>query len=221
MVELELIVCLPGLLGDHRVFEPFLTRARQHVEAVALDLPPGSPRQAAAALQLPPGRHHFVTGSFGGLVAWCLDPARIASIACVSTLPDISMCPGRIRRQTALLRALPAPLVEAMYRRHQQRSLDEDGVPPQLHLRSLDKETLVGRLQGVLDWDLPPPPDVPTLWLLGATDTQSRQTPVEVLRHRPDAQVARIPGGHRPYASHPGPMLTRLRRFWDRVDRLS
>ncbi|MCP4806825.1 MAG: alpha/beta hydrolase [Proteobacteria bacterium] len=209
-----MIVCLPGLLGDRRIFEPFRAVAWTRHDLHLLDLPPGAPREAAAALELPPGRHHLLTGSYGGLVARCLPPERIASIACVATLPHPSLCPPGIRRTTRLLRHTPAPLVEALYRRHQRRSLALDGVPDELTLRSLDKRTLVQRLDGVLAWDLPPPPLVPTLWLLGATDPQAAWSVADVLAHRPDVEVAHVPGGHRPYASHPGPLLTRLERFW-------
>lgn len=211
---LELIVCLPGLLGDRRIFDPFVRVVAPSFEIVALDLPPGSPRQAARALELPPGRHHVLTGSFGGLVARCLPAERMASLACVATLPDIDLCPPGIRRRAQLLRLLPRRAVEALYARHTRRQAALDGVPPQVQLDPLDRDTLVDRLDGVLDWDLPPPPTVPTLWILGATDQQARWSTAEVLERRPDVEVAHVPGGHRPYASHPGPLFTRLRAFW-------
>ena len=211
------LLCLPGLLGDACVFEPFAIAASARRIVRAWDLPTGSPAEAAnalsARLQQP---HHVLTGSFGGLVARCLPPERLASLACVATLPDQDLVPESIRRRIAALDRLPDVLVEALYRRHSRRSLGLDGVPSVLidRTRGLDATTLRARLHGVLDWQLPPPPEVPTLWILGATDPQAAWSVDDVLARRPDVEVTHVPGGHRPYASHPGPLLTRLEQFW-------
>lgn len=211
------VLCLPGLLGAACVFEPFAALASARRIVRAWELPPGSPREAAALLaERLDEPHHLVTGSFGGLVARCLPPASIASLACVATLPDVSLTPPSVRARVRALEWLPAPAVERLYRRHSRRSLALDGVPSELIQKTsgLDAATLRGRLRGVLDWDLPEPPRVPTLWVLGASDAEAPWSVAEVLAHRPDVEVTHVPGGHRPYSSHPGPLLTRLERFW-------
>ena len=210
------LVCLPGLLGDARIFEPFARLARRSREVHCLDLPPGPPRQAARELDLPRGSFHVLTGSYGGLVARCLPPERMLSLACVATLPDRSLCPRSVELQSRMLARMPSTLVERLYARRLDRVLAEDGVRSELadRLHRLDRDTLVGRLRGVLDWDLPPQPQVPTLWVLGATDPMAPWSVGEILRWHPHVQACHVPGGHRPYASHPGPLLTRLQGFW-------
>ena len=201
-------MCLPGFLGDRRVFEPLAVLAHARFEVVTLDLPPGSPREAALALPAVDG--HYLTGSFGGLVASCLPPSRLRSLALVATLPAASLIPRSVRLQSRLLRRLPAPALEALYRRHSARSLEQDGVD--LESEGLDAVTLRARLRGVLEHDFVFP-SVPLLWVLGATDPQAPNSG-DVLRHQPLAEVCHVPGGHRPYASHPGPLLTELERWW-------
>lgn len=72
----------------------------------------------------------------------------------------------------------------------------------------------MARSRGVLDWDVGPLPPCPTLWILGATDPEAPWTKDEVLAHCPAVEVTHVPGGHRPWASHPGPLLARLEAFW-------
>jgi hypothetical protein len=194
------IVCLPGFLGDVRVFEPFrrLAHDRYEVHLMGLDEAP------------PPVHAHYLTGSFGGLVAAGLPPQRIRSLAMVGTLPDARLIPRAVRVQSRVLRRLPSPLLEPLYLHHSRRSLAADGV--ELDSRGLDAETLRRRLRFVLEHAFVFP-DVPTLFLMGATDAQA-PTSGQVLHHQPRAEVGHVPGGHRPYASHPGPLLTELERWW-------
>lgn len=198
------IVCLPGFLGDARVFEPFRRLASSRYEVLLLDLP----------LRGLPPRAHVLTGSYGGLVAAKLDPGRIRSLAMVGTLPSASLIPSSVRLQRRILGQLPERLVEGLYRRHSRRSLALDGVPD-LRGEGLAARVLLERLDEVLQHSFVFP-DVPTLWVLGATDPQA-PTSAQVLEHQPHAEVCHVPGGHRPYASHPGPLLTELERWWSSV----
>lgn len=218
-------LCLPGFLGDARVFEPIGPLLAARRSTYALDLPPGPPRAAAAALDraldaLGLDAVHLLTGSYGGLVARCLRPGRLRSWVTVATLPDRDLMHPGVRLQARLLRALPAPLVEASYRRHLRRELPRDGVPADLAMRmsarGLDAALLRARLQGVLDWDLGPLPPCPTTWVLGDTDPQARWTVAEVLARCPDVTVSHVSGGHRPYASHPAPLAALLEPLWAR-----
>jgi len=199
-VPRERIVCLPGFLGDARVFEPFARIARSRYEVIALDLPLSGPA--------PEG--HYLCGSYGGLVAAELAVERLRSLALVATLPGADLLPSSFRFQAALVRHLPGPLVERLYRNHSRRSLAADGAD--LQSRGLDATTLRTRLDRILHHRFVFPP-VPTLWILGATDPQA-PTAAEVLARQPHAEVCHVPGGHRPYASHSGPLLTELERWW-------
>lgn len=195
-----LVVCLPGFLGDVRVFHPFqrLAHARYEVRLQELDDPP------------PDRPAHVLTGSFGGLVAAGWPAHTLRSLAMVGTLPHPSLVPASVRLQSRLLQRLPTAVLEPLYRRHSARSLAADGVD--LQTRGLDARTLRRRLRFVMQHDFVFP-DVPTLFVMGATDPQA-PTSGQVLRFQPHAEVAHVPGGHRPYASHPGPLLTELERWW-------
>ena len=220
---------LPGLVGDAREMSPLAATLAARRPVILCDLPPGGPRAAAALLTrrlkdaalLEDGPFDAVTGSFGGLVAACLPPGLLHTLAVIATLPSPALIPAAARRKTALLAAAPAPIVAWLYRRHQRAVLARDGLPEALITDlttgpGLTKDTLIGRLRGVLEWEVDPPPAVPTLWILGATDPETPWSAEEVLRHRPEVEVTHVPGGHRPYASHPGPLTTRLEGFWSR-----
>lgn len=205
------------------MFEPIGLTLAARRPTYALDLPPGAPRVAAAALErqlasMEIGSVHLLTGSFGGLVARCLPPERLRSWVTVATLPDRDLMPRGVKLQARLLRAMPGPLLEELYRRRLRRSLAQDGLPPDLVMRmsarGLDAETLRGRLRGVMDWDLGPLPPCPTTWVLGDTDPQARWTVAEVLARCPGVTVSHVSGGHRPYASHPAPLAALLDELW-------
>lgn len=222
------LVCLPGFLGDRRIFEPLAEAAEGAREIIAFDLPSGAPRKAARSLAprlAPLAPLHLLTGSYGGLVARCLPPGLLLSWATVGTLPARGLVPTAVERRSRAMAAVPAPLLERLYRRHLRRSLRRDGVPEDLALRlatrGLSKEELLRRARGVLAWDLDPLPPCPTLWILGATDPEAPWSPAQVLLSCPAVEVARVPGGHQPFATHPGPLLARLAAFWASVERRS
>jgi pimeloyl-ACP methyl ester carboxylesterase len=220
---------LPGLFGDAREMSPLAETLSARRPVLACDLPPGGPRAAAATLVkrlrdadlLEGGPFDAVTGSFGGLVAACLPPGTLSTLAVIGTLPSPALISPAARLKTTLLAAAPAPIVERLYRRHLRAVLARDGLPEGLIAEllagpGLTKETLLGRLRGVIVWEVDTPPAAPTLWILGATDPETPWSVEEVLRHRPEVEVTHVPGGHRPYASHPGPLTTRLEGFWSR-----
>lgn len=205
------------------MFEPLAPLLSPRRAVWAFDLPPCAPRQAAALIlreldELGLSEVHLLTGSYGGLVARCLPAARLVSWATVATLPDRDLMAPGVTWEARALRLLPAPALEALYRRHLRRALAQDGVPRDLALRmarrGLGRRALLARLQGVLDWDLDPLPPVPTLWVLGDTDPQARWTVAEVLARCPRVTVSHVSGGHRPYASHPAPLAELLEGFW-------
>ncbi len=213
------MVCLPGIRGDARIFTP-LTALHPAVSWVLLDLPPGGPALAAARLRsvLPAGRFHLLTGSFGGLVARFLPAPRIASIACIGTLPSKAFLQPRMIRQAQLLMTLPDRLLGPLYERHARRSLTAAGLPlapvAQLLDRPIDPPVLRGRLRSVLAGHHGRVPALPVAWIHGTDDPQITWSRADLQRAVPHAQVFEVPGGHFPHATHPGDLWTSLHHGW-------
>lgn len=225
-LDLPPVLCLPGVLGDALVFEPFAELMAGRRRVFLADLPPGDPWRSAAILARrleATGPFHVVTGSFGGLVCHKLPAHLVLSGAHVATLPSLEQRNQLQILKGRALRKLPAAIVEPLYARHLRDSLNEEGLPAELIERVLarerSKDELIGRLQCLLDDEFPErPEDRPTLWILGENDEQAPWSTPEVHAHHPNAQVARLPGGHRPYATQPGPLIARLEEFWAQVE---
>jgi pimeloyl-ACP methyl ester carboxylesterase len=218
------LVCLPGLVGDPRIFDPLLAALGEERPVRALELPPGTPfevaRQVSWTLRAwTAGPAHVLTGSWGGLAALCLPPEQVASLAVVATLPSPRFYPGWMTPARRALTLLPPPLVEAAYRRHLARELAADGVPPELALaivrRGLSRDLLLSRLRSARCRDIPRA-SAPTLWLAGSEDPQVSWTAHDLRESHPGVDSETVPGRHRPYASHPEALLERLRPFWSR-----
>lgn len=220
------ILCIPGVLGDALVFEPLVAQLADERRVFLADLPPGDPWRAAAIIARrleATGPFHVVTGSYGGLVCHKLPAHLVRSGAHVATLPSLAQRDQLQVLKGRVLRKLPAAIVEPMYQRHLRESLSAEGLDPQLIERVLGrprtKDELIGRLQCLLDDEFPERPESrPTLWILGEDDDQVPWSEAEVQAHHPQAQVARVPGGHRPYATHPEALLAHLRPFWAQVE---
>jgi len=216
------VVCLPGLLGDARVFEP-LFDVLADTEVSGLDLPPGSFTSAAKviAAKLEAGWDspvHLVTGSFGGLIALSLpESSLVRSITTIGTMPDKRFFPNAMARLLHGLKPMPSTWVETLYRQHISRSLARDGVPRPLRealsQRTIRKQVLLDRLTSIKT-ENPTGLDVPTLWLTGVDDDQTRWSDHDVVASYPKVIIDSIPGAHRPYASHPEALANRLRSFW-------
>lgn len=216
------VVCLPGIRGDSRIFEPFAAAAVAR-PVVLLDLPAGAPAVAAARLrdQLPSGPFHVVTGSFGGLVARFLPASQLVSLACIGTLPSPTHLDPGMARRAHLLMALPDRVLESLYARHSRRSFAQEGLPPALIARLLDRPlaaaVLRGRLRSVLGGHHGHVPACPVMWVHGAHDAQVRWSVEALQRAVPHATVLQTPGAHFPHASHPVALWSALARdSWPR-----
>ena len=213
------MVCLPGIRGDARIFAP-LTAQSPSVSWTPLDLPPGGPALAAARLRsaLPAGRFHLLTGSFGGLVARFLPPERIASLACIGTLPSPAFLRPQMVRQAQLLMALPDRLFQRLYGRYGRRSLTTDGLPTalvdQLLDRPIDATVLRTRLRSVLAGHHGTLPPVPVAWLHGTDDQQITWSPTDLHRTLPQVRLFEVQGSHFPHASHPAALWSILHHDW-------
>ncbi|MFT5586669.1 MAG: pimeloyl-ACP methyl ester carboxylesterase [Cognaticolwellia sp.] len=225
-VDLPPVLCLPGILGDALIFEPLAELLSSRRRVYLADLPPGDPWRAAALIARrveATGPFHVLTGSFGGLVCHKLPAHLVLSGAHVATLPSLEQRSSTQVLKGKILRKLPAAVVEPLYARHLRDTLNEEGVPADLVERILarprSKDELIDRLRCLLDDEFPERPEErPTLWVLGESDEQAPWSSPEVHAHHSNAQVARLPGGHRPYATEPGPLLTRLEEFWSQVE---
>ena len=191
-----------------------------------MELPAGSPFDAARAVSAAIRRRgggpvHLLAGSWGGLVARCLPPEQVLGMALIATLPHPRHCPAWLGPLRRALMPLPAPAVEAAYRRRLARGLRRDGVPPglasALAARGLSKQVLLSRLKSARCRDIPRAVP-PSLWLRGREDPQVSWTAHEIRATHPGAEMDSVPGAHRPYASHPAALLERLRPWWARCE---
>lgn len=214
------IVCLPGIRGDRRVFSPLLDVAGAETPMVPLDLPPGAPALAAARLlpHLPAGPVHLLTGSYGGLVARFLPPQRIASLACIGTLPAPTFLDPQLVGKAQGLLALPDGMMARLYRIHGRRSLQREGVPEAVVAalcdHPLSARTLRGRLRGVLSGHHGVVPPVPCAWIHGSEDAQIRWTEAQLRAAVPGVTCLEVDGGHFPHATHPAILWRTLRDDW-------
>lgn len=214
------VVCLPGIRGDARIFEPLVELVGDTARLVPLDLPSGAPALAAARLvpRLPAGPVHLLTGSYGGLVARWLPRARVASVACVGTLPSPAWLTAGAAWRARLLMGLPDALLARLYQRHGLRSLTAAGVPERVVAavvgRAVPATVLRARLRGVLSGHHGTVPDLPMAWIHGRSDAQVTWSPDDVRRLHPGSVVFEVDGDHFPHASDPAALWSTLCAAW-------
>ena len=218
----EPVVCLPGLQGHAAVFDPLREVLRLGSAWNAWDLPPGAPKEAAAALaeRLESlGPVHVVTGSYGGCVALHLPPGTVRSLVMVGTCPDPRLLPAHVSRQVALLGGMPDVLVAGLYRIHLARSLRGDGVPRDTRQRVLANRpavrVLLERMTAALQEQEATPVHERLLWVRGTEDALCPWDDGAVQSTWPGTHVRSAPGGHRPWASHPQAFGAILQAFWN------
>lgn len=215
------VVCIPGIRGDGGIFRAFEALVESR-EVRACDLPPGPPGLAASRLRDLPQRFHVLTGSYGGLVARHLSPERVASLACIATLPHPRHLQPSMARQARWICALPDSVLGPLYSRHSRRSMLADGVPDQLvrdiQGRPLPPTILRARLRAVFAGHHGEPAGLPTMWLQGDRDPQVVWTDTDVHAVCPGAEVCTVPGGHFPHASHPAELHDLLEPWWTRAE---
>lgn len=203
------LVLLPGIEGDPRLYLGQTPLGERH--PVWACGQPGSGSLMArgrALLAAIPGRFAVVGLSLGGLVGWaaaCQAPERVAGLLAVNTLPGRDLCPPGIAAQHRVLRLLPNPVFDLVYRSRIRRRLLAEGVAPWLAdaLALPSRDALVDRLGAVLEWDLPGQAPVPTRWLRGQNETEAPWTPADVAERLRGVTVEVIPGGHRAPLTHP------------------
>ncbi len=220
------VVCLPGLQGHGAVFDPLARALESDFTVVCLNLPPGGPEGAARVLEAiilerTQGPLHVVTGSYGGLLGLHLNLEAIRSLTLVGTCPTPQSLPWRFEVGARVATAVPRVLQGPLYRKHLRRSLRQDEVPGEVASRILAKAptptVLMGRVRGAREERGKISGGVPLMWVQGEQDVQVSWDEALIHEHWPHAVVATVPGGHRPYASHPKELARALRRFWENV----
>lgn len=217
------VVLLPGVDTDSRTFcrqAPLADAA----PTLALDVPDGGDLDTVVArtLALLPDRPAMLVGaSYGGLVARAVAeraPGRVSTLVTIGTLPDPSLRPVGVVMQAALIARLPDRSFDRWYRSRITARLEEEGVPPEAqatHLRgNVGRDRLVARLRVVAAWEEAGVPRVPTWWWRGQVEREAPWTLDDAQQALPHAQVETVPGGHRPWLSHPGALHERLLQVW-------
>ncbi len=227
------VLLLPGFCGDLREMAPLVQGIERPVVGFDLCSPsaafPAAVEQALAACGVE--RFHLVAGSFGGLLGGGL--AGLASFAPIGMVPDARFIRGPARAWARLSRWVPdGPLVR-LYARRLARSLADDGVAPDLAAAVVARWTALAsvtgadqkiaaaavrdRLHVIRAWAVSPRRSVPTLWIEGVDDPFVHWSDAEVRAACPTASVVRVPGRHRPHASHAEALANVLNAFWARV----
>jgi pimeloyl-ACP methyl ester carboxylesterase len=206
------LILLPGIACDSRVFARQVPLSRRR-STLALDLPSphGTLQSAAAALlsQIPSPRFAIFGASLGGLVGWAMSllaPERVTGLITLGTLPSPAWIPRTLSANRRLVAATPPALFSALYRRRIAARLVEEGVSAELRgvlLSSLPSSAEVSsRLGMILRWGLTEPV-VPSMWLLGQHDVESRWSAGDVSEVLPGVMVQSVAGGHRAQVTHP------------------
>lgn len=217
------VVLLPGIEGFSQTFCRQAPLARV-VPLYALDLPAlARLDHAAAALEplLPSGPLLLVGASFGGLVARQLVArlrGRPVTLATLGALPGPEHRPAGFARQARMVSFAPQDLFRRLYRRRIAVRLQTEGVSLEaaaIHLRHLpEKAALVARLHAVAAWARPVPVAVPAWWFRGQTDDEAPWNLADAAAALPGVSVETIPGGHRPWLTHPGPLHALVQALW-------
>ena len=222
------VVLLPGIEGDSRTFCR-QARLSTRVPLWAADLPAtGRLATDAAVLRrlLPPGPLLLVGCSYGGLVGLHLasepsDGGR--ALVGVGALPHPRHRPMLLPWAARGLQMLPDATVRRRYRRRITRALEEEGVGLEsqaAHLQALPApEAHRKRLDAVCAWRGGPQPRGDLWWLRGQVDREAPWTLADARRALPTADVETIPGGHRPWLTHPGPLGDLIEQVWRNVAR--
>jgi pimeloyl-ACP methyl ester carboxylesterase len=156
----------------------------------------------------------IVAGSYGGHVA-LKAAVSFRSIVLTGTFPKYEALPARSRLILMLSLRLPVSALHTLYTLGFGKRLINDGVPAEILdlLRCPTGSEVMTRLRSLENLKVGQA-TVPLLWLAGQQDSVSGWTQQELQETWPGAAVDRIPGKHRPYASHPKAFSARVEEWW-------
>lgn len=210
-----MILVLPGLQGGAAEVAPLADA----LGGLALDLPPGSPREAAAALAREiDGPVDVVGASYGALVAYGLPAAKVRRIVAIAALIHPSGVPSQQRWTARATLALPDRVLARAYRRHLRRDLVAEGVDDAI-VAALDTPrdpgSIRSRLRGVLRWDVGAPQRPPAGWILGDADPFGPAIAATWRAYAPDVPHVTVAGAHRPHLTNTARVAAWIRDLLD------
>jgi len=214
------IILLPGLQGSGEIFRPllgFLPKDRSVWTVRFSEAGIGEDaRLVDAAIQM----HQIVEpdlicGSYGGRVGLALG-AEVRSIVLTASFPSYQKLSWKSRFSLRLSEAMPAAVLEALYRRSLSRRLQNDGVDvATAHaVQAPSGTTLHSRLASLRDGQLTCRDGIALLWIVGRDDRSATWSEEDMREVWPQFNMRRVVGGHRPYASHPEPFLEEVAAWW-------
>ena len=216
------IVLIPGLHGDPRIFAPLISRLpRAEVWGVRLSRG-GLDRDARALTQCLDRAAlkgvRLVGGSYGGQVA-LRSNFDFNSVVLTGSFGHWKQV--RLKQRLALRFALqlPASLLEERYNETLFKRLLSDGVPRACAARIVGPggRALSARLRSLVGQRAPSLRQ-PTLWAAGQDDPQANWSEESISAVWPGIDFQRLPGRHRPYASHPEEFAKAVKAWWRSVD---
>ena len=216
------VVLLPGLQGDPSVFAPLvahldglevwggrLSRGGLSIDAACLEA-----RLVRQGIERP----RVVCGSYGGQVA-LRSSQYFQSLVLTGSFGNWTQLS---RRQRLMLRAslrAPSAVLEDRYRAKLTERLVADGVPEHTaqSIQAPGGAALKARLRSLVRQTAPALRQ-PTLWLAGRDDPQAPWSDQAIKSVWSGIETRRVPGNHRPYASHPAEFAACLKQWWSSVD---
>lgn len=159
----------------------------------------------------------IVAGSYGGHVA-LKSGGSFRSIVLTASFPKYEALPVQSRAVLKLSLRMPSVLLHGLYSLRFESRLKKDGVPDDIlsalrcptgseilaRLRSLENLT-VGEAKAAI------------LWVAGQEDSGSPWAGNVLQEAWPGVSVQRIPGKHRPYASHPEAFAAHVEKWWAEI----
>jgi pimeloyl-ACP methyl ester carboxylesterase len=169
--------------------------------------------------RLPAGPFLVFGASLGGLLGWALsERLPVLGLVTLGSLPARRFLPVGVERAPERLERLPRPLFRLVYRLRIRGRLLEEGLSGALVEELLadlpERDALVARLRAIRAWGLPPAPACPALWLRPQHDREAPWSVAEAAEALPGLGAETVPGGHRAWLTHPGPLVDLLEHFF-------
>lgn len=213
------IVVVPGLQGDPGIFSGLIQHLAPARPLWTFWFGSGGLVDDAEVLQANVIEYELqaadiVAGSYGGHVA-LKAAVSFRSIVLTGSFPNYKALPAKSRLTLMLSLRLPVSALHALYTSRFEKRLINDGVPAEILalLRCPTGLEVMTRLRSLENLNVDQT-NAPLLWLAGREDSASGWTQQTLQQAWPGATVDRVPGKHRPYASHPEAFSARVEEWW-------
>ena len=217
------VVFLPGLQGDSAIFADLVDVLGNHVSAWGFSFGDRGLLEDCADLSYELSRNALVAprlicGSYGGQVALRTQEG-VHSIVVTGSFPSWASLLFRQRRTLNLANQMPMKSFDWLYRKRFVSRLERDGVPLDLArgMGTPDGKAIRQRLRSLKGLKAAVS-SCPLLWLSGEEDGESPWLEKDIHKAWPEAEYRRLPGKHRPYASHAADFAACVRDWWSLID---